>query len=270
MRKFWHKRKWLFLAAGLGLLIFLGQLGLLRPLESLFNSLSAPVAEKIYKLSSSWDSSYSERRHQRDLAMDIASLEAEVSRLTIANSKLQELEDENRKLRNYLNFSGPGQYRYLMANIISQPALLGATESERDLIIDRGGKDGLKPGLAVVNEDGLIIGKIVEVKDNLSRACLITNFNCRLAATIQNSTRTIGLTDGSLGLTIKMSFIPQSEKINIGDTVITSGLGGSIPRGLVIGKVIAVDNRSNEIWQEINIEPLLNLDNLTMVSVIII
>lgn len=268
MSRIWQKRKWVLLAVALGLLIFFGQIGWLKPLENLLIQTTKSLAKSGHDLSVRWHFAYSEKRHQQNLDLDVAKLEAEVGRLTAANAKLQELEDENNKLRQQLNFFAPEKYKYLMANVVSQPALLGAAEAEKDLVIDKGSKDGLRAGLAVVNEDGLIIGKIIETKDRLSRVCLITNYNCRLAATVQNQTRTVGLTDGNLGLTIKMSFIPQSEKINLGDTVITSGLGGSIPRGLVIGKVIQVDNRSNEIWQELNIEPLLNLDNLTFVAVI--
>lgn len=268
MFKFWKKRKLIFLAAGLGLLIFFHQLGWLRPLENSIINLASPLSKKLFNISSLWGSSYSERQHQQELSLSIGNLEQEVSRLTIANTKLKEAENENNKLRQYLNFLVPARYKYLMANIISQPALLGAGEDENDLILDKGSQDGLRLGLAVVNEDGVIVGKITELKEKIARVCLITNYNCKLAATVQNQTRTIGLTDGNLGLTIKMSFVPQSEKVSIGDTVITSGLGGSIPRGLVIGKIIQVDNKSNEIWQELNIEPLINLDNLTIVAVV--
>ncbi|MCX6798312.1 MAG: rod shape-determining protein MreC [Candidatus Falkowbacteria bacterium] len=237
-------------------------------MENSLITVSKPLTKTLYNLSSRWGFAYSERQHQRDLSLNVTNLEQEVSRLTVANTKLKEAGAENNKLRQYLNFLVPAKYKYLMTNIISQPALLGAGDAENDLILDKGSKDGLRLGLAVINEDGIIVGKITELKDRTARACLITNYNCELAATVQNQTRTIGLTDGSLGLTIKMSFIPQSEKINVGDTVITSGLGGNIPRGLVIGKVIQVDNKSNEIWQELNIEPLINLDNLTIVTVV--
>ena len=66
-----------------------------------------------------------------------------------------------------------------------------------------------------------------------------------------------------------MNYIPQSEKINNNDVVITSGLGGNIPRGLVVGKVSQINNRSNEIWQDVNIEPLFNINTLTIVTVLI-
>ena len=98
---------------------------------------------------------------------------------------------------------------------------------------------------------------------------MTTSPGCKLAAAIQNQTKAQGITDGDLGLTIKMNYIPQLEKISLGDTVITSGLGDKIPRGLVIGKVIEVVSESNEVWQGATIEPLVNLNTLTVVTVII-
>lgn len=269
MRKIWKKRKILFLAVALGLLVFFHNLGILRPLENLFAAASKSLAARAYSLGENFRAPYSERDHQRALALDISSLEKEVGRLSSENAKLKELELENEKLRRLLSFLTPNKYKYVLANIISQPALLGVEEADSGLIIDKGSKDGLRPGLALVNEDGLVVGKITEVKKESARACLATSYGCKFAATIQNKDRTLGLTEGSLGLMIKMGFIPQSEKISIGETVITSGLGGNIPRGLVIGKIKQVNNQSNEIWQEAEIEPLLNLNNLTIVSAII-
>jgi rod shape-determining protein MreC len=66
-----------------------------------------------------------------------------------------------------------------------------------------------------------------------------------------------------------MNYIPQLEEINQGDIIITSGLGGDIPRGLVIGRVAQVNKQSNEIWQDVTIEPLSSWHSLTIVSVIL-
>jgi rod shape-determining protein MreC len=66
-----------------------------------------------------------------------------------------------------------------------------------------------------------------------------------------------------------MNYIPQLEKVTVGDTVVTSGLSEDIPRGLVIGRVTNVKSISNEVWQTATIEPLLNFKNLTVVSVVI-
>lgn len=247
-------------------LFFLHIIGILRPVENFLSYLIKPIAGRFYKTSADISSVYDANNNQEDLNAKVERLTKEVAALTVANSHNLEIEEENRKLRETLKFESNSGSRLVVASVIAKEA---AAEDSLGLIINRGAKDGLIPGLAVVSEEGLIVGKVLETKDVTARICLTTNPNCQLAAAIQNSNKTQGITDGDLGLTIKMEYIPQLEKIAPGDIVITSGLGEYIARGLVIGKVATVRNESNEVWQEATIEPLVDLDNLTVVSVII-
>lgn len=262
------KKTWLWVVI-LILLIFFHFIKVLAPVENLAISIVKPVTGFFYKSGSSLRHSYEESKQQQDTSSKIDDLEKEVAQLTVANAEFKELEQDNIKLRTQLNFLSANKYKNILANVISQNLVFDIKEGDQDIVIDKGSYDGIKEGLGVVNENGVIIGKIFEVRDHLSKVCLTTNRNCKFAATIQNQSRTMGITEGDLGLTIKMNYIPQSEKINDGDTVITSGLGGNISRGLVIGKVSQINNRSNEIWQDVNIEPLFNLSTLTIVTVLI-
>ena len=262
------KKNWLW-AVAIVLVIFLHFIKVLSPLENLAISAVKPLASFLYGSGSSINHSYEESKQQKDILSKTDSLEKEVARLTVENAQFKELEQDNIKLRAQLNFLSANKYKNVLANVISQNLVFDIKEGDQDIVIDKGSKEGIKEGVGVVDENGVIIGKIAEVRDHLSKVCLTTNRNCKFAATIQNQTRTMGTTEGDLGLTIKMNYIPQSEKINNGDTVITSGLGGNISRGLVIGKVSQVNNRSNEIWQDVNIEPLFNLSTLTIVTVLL-
>lgn len=255
----------IFLVVG-GLLIFLHGVGALRPLENIASSLTEPLTERLYRRGALFNHSYTEAQKKEDLNLRIEEQAREITRLTVADSRCREIEDENQKLRATLNFLGTNDFKAVTASVIAKE---NGGEDSRGLIINRGFKDGLNVGLGVVSEEGVIVGQVVEIKDTTAKICLTINSNCQLAAALQNQTKTQGLTDGDLGLTIKMNYIPQLEKVAVGDTVITSGLGGSIPRGLVIGKVTQVHSASNEVWQEATIEPLVNLNNLTVVSVII-
>lgn len=253
----------------IGLLLLSHFIGLLKPLENLAVSAAKPLTRFFYGSGSGIKHSYEENQKQKDAAAHSDYLETEVARLTVENAKFKELEQDNLKLRAQLNFLSTNNYKNLLANVISQNTIFDINEGDQDIVIDRGASDGVREGLGVINENGVIIGKISEVRDHLSKVCLTTNSNCKFAATIQDQNRTMGITEGDLGLTIKMNYIPQSEKININDTVITSGLGGDIPRGLVIGKVSQINNRSNEIWQDVNIGPLFDMSTLSIVAVLI-
>lgn len=247
-------------------LFFLHMAGALRPMENFLAYLIKPLAGRFYNASTAVKTAYDANSSQEDARAQVERLTKEVAALTVANSRNLEIEEENRKLRETLKFISTSTARVVVAGVIAKET---AAEDNLGLVINRGSKDGLVAGLAVVSEEGLIIGKVLETKDTTARICLTTNPNCQLAAAIQNSDKTQGITNGDLGLTIKMNYIPQLEKIAPGDIVITSGLGGHIARGLVIGKITQVRNESNEVWQEATIEPLVDLDNLTVVSILI-
>jgi len=263
------KKPFLIFVVVFGLLFFLHLIQVLRPLENFLLYLIKPVSSKLYSLGNSFDQSYTDSRDKTDLNVKIADLTSEVARLTVDKAAWQEVTEENQKLRRQLNFLSANNFKAVTANVLAKEAAAETGEQSQDLIIDKGARDGLRLGLGVISEEGVIVGKIMDLKETSARICLTTSPDCKLPAAIQNQNKTQGLTDGDLGLTIKMSYIPQLEKIAYSDIVVTSGLGGNIPRGLVIGKVVQVKNESNEVWQEATIESLVNLNNLTVVAVII-
>jgi len=264
-----RKRKLLAAAAVFGLLLVLYSVGALRPVGNFLSFISAPLNRRLYLWGSNFRGSYEERRSQAELLDQVAALNKEIARLTVESARRQLLEEENSKLRAQLNFFSNQDSQPVLANIIARESSPNLNEQSQDILIDRGRSSGLRVGLGVVNEAGVIIGKIVEVKDRTAKLCLTTSPGCKLAAALQNADKTQGITDGDLGLTIKMSYIPQLDKISVGDTVITSGLGGNIPRGLVIGTIAAVRSEKNEVWQEATLEPVGDFNNLTVVSVVI-
>jgi rod shape-determining protein MreC len=249
-----------------GLLFFLHSVGALRLPENFLLSSVKPLSARLYGWGSSLDHSYQVDQTAVGWPSRAAELTKEVSRLTVANSRCVETASENQKLRNLLHFLSVNNFQAVTTEVIAKEA---ASEDSRDLIINQGSQDGLRVGYGVISEEGVIIGKIVETKEMTAKICLTTSPTCQLAATLQNEGKTQGITAGDLGLTIKMNYIPKLEKVAEGDLVITSGLGGNIPRGLVIGRVTKIKNESNEVWQEATIEPIANPDNLTIVSVII-
>ncbi len=199
----------------------------------------------------------------------INSLQAQLSQKTIDEANLEILKEENQQLRKYFNFYKEESYSLVLVNVASKEINFGSRNKDYNLIIDKGLNDGLVSGLVLVNENGVVIGKITAVKQASSQVCLITASNCQLAATILNQDRSVGLTDGELGLTVSLDMIPQTEEINIDDIIVTSGLSELIPRGLVIGRVNKIEKKSNEIWQKAVIEPDISLNNLNILSVII-
>lgn len=247
------------------IIVSLHYLGALKPFQRFFLYATKPIANSFYNMSAKTNKTFNESQDENP-HLTINRLQEELASLTIEKSEYQEVMDENKRLKELLGFVAENDFQLVLASVVAKENF---EQNSLDLIIDKGSLDGLSSGLAVVNEQGVLIGKIVETKDSISKICLSINPGCEFSASIQNSGRTQGLVSGNLGLTAKMGYIPQLEKLKLNDLVITSGLGGKIPRGLVIGKITEIRSEKNEVWQEAIIEAPLDFDNLTIVSVVI-
>lgn len=250
-----------------GLLIFLHFIGILKPVESMAVKALNPAFSSLHSFGSYIRIKYNEQTDKRNLALTVKQMEDAMANLYVENSRLKILEEENEVLREYLKFSKESEKKFVLGKILARKSLV-SSNLDQNIIIDKGLNDGIKIGAGVIS-NSTIIGKVIGMENNLAEICLITNRDCKLAVTMQNKDKTAGIIKGELGLTVKMEFIPQTEEVNAGDIVVTSGLEESIPRGLVVGRVTEVNKESNELWQNATIEPLVNYNNLIIVSVLL-
>ncbi len=267
--KFANKKSLMVYGAVAGLLIFLHYTHILYPIESIVIKTFNPILDNMYYSGTKIKVSFNRQKDKRDFLNIIDDLRGNNQRLLVENAGLKELRDENIQLRNLLSFTEERNIDYLLADIISRNSRFSDDEYGNTVILNKGEDSGIYPGLAIVNDEGVLIGKILDAKKDISRACLIIDKNCNFAVSTQNSSKTSGVVHGELGLTIKMELIPQIEELTLGDTVVTSGLEDNVPRGLLVGRIDAISKESNELWQEATINPIVNFDDITIVSVVI-
>ena len=263
------KRKHIvYIAALIGLLVFLQVIGALRPAERYLSRGLNPLLSAIYGWGADINSAYDEQTIKVDLWQQINDLQAETNKLISENVEFKMVEEENAILREYLNFFDDHGYEHILSRVISRGDISNVTPRTESILVDKGSADGLITGLAVVDEQGIVVGKIAAVKEASSLVRLVNNRKCKLAASVLGNEVSNGVTEGELGLTIKMNFIPQEVEIKKDNIVVTSGLEETVPRGLVIGKVLEVNKENNELWQSAQITPLMDTNNLLIVSVI--
>lgn len=247
------------------LIIFLHYFGALSPVERVLQRAINPFISGFYAFGIKIQSFYNHQSSGVNLEKENQALHRQIEQLMVEAAKLRTLDDENKSLREQLDFRNKEKRQLKLVNISSR-ALAG--DANQTITLDRGSTDGLSVGLPIVSGAGILIGKIVETKEHLASACLVTSGRCQFAVTVENQNKTLGLAKGELGLTIKMDFIPQTEVINQGDLVMTSGLEQNVPRGLVLGKISQVQKLYKELWQTATIEPLVSLNDLVIASVI--
>lgn len=246
------------------LLIFFHALGWLKPLDNTIIAITEPALTFLYSTGLKMRMFYNNQTDRRDLNEVVKDLVLKTEQLTLENTRLRMIEEENKSLRQYLNFTSTKKNHYVMANVIAGGEINLVNQA---VIIDKGGKDGLINGLAVLNSQGQVVGKIISTNDETSEICLINQNDCQFTASILNENKTIGIVKGDLGLVSKMDFIPQTEEIKTGEIIVTSGLEKNIARGLVLGQVTSVIKENNALWQTAKIESLANLHDIAIVSI---
>ncbi len=196
----------------------------------------------------------------RNLARENAELHKRNHELEAEISKLKEVEHENHILRDELNFSKEAKTEYIPAQLLGQTP----TGIVKDFIIDKGSRDGIVGGSAVVAH-GYMIGIVKTVTTGQSTVRLITHPRSMIPVITQDS-RAHGLLRGGIGgLTISDVLIDQN--IKSGETVVTSGLGGALPSGLAVGKLVEVTAKSGDITKHATLTSPVDISRLEVVFI---
>jgi rod shape-determining protein MreC len=121
--------------------------------------------------------------------------------------------------------------------------------------------------MPVVTDRGLV-GRISEVGGGWSRVLLIIDVSSSVNALTQ-STRASGLVQGQADGSLVMRAIPQGDTVSVGDTVFTSGLGGNLPRQILIGQITEVERKDYDLYQVASVQPTVDFEHLEAVLVIL-
>jgi rod shape-determining protein MreC len=235
------KKIYKIILAVFGLLIFLNFIGFLNPINKAIGDGFNFFTTRIRKKSGE---TLSKNQSKTVLLEKIEELESALSQEKADLSLLSSLKKENEQLRNFFNFFEDNNFNnHLLADIVWQDNLLNFSSTNQNLVINKGEADGVIPGLAVVNEFGILVGKVIEVEQNYSKICLSNNSFCKFAVALNNNGNSSGLAEGDLGLSVVLSFVAQNEDVEVGNIVFTSGLEKNIPKGLYVGQVVNIEKK---------------------------
>lgn len=194
-------------------------------------------------------------------------LKQQVAELLQYKQNLLEYQRENTDLRNLLGLKDKNlQYDLEAAEVIARDT----GNWFNVILIDKGEKQGLKKDMAVITNEGLV-GSIISTTANTSKVMLITDERSSVSAMLQR-TRDNGIVKGSIDTAprgyLKMDFLSQDANLVKGDIVISSGLGGLVPKGIVIGEVVETEKESYELMQYAIVKPAVDFLKLERVFVI--
>lgn len=254
----------LILAAILGYLLSFGaestrklQAGFLH-LMSPFLTTGSGVAKDITSVST-------RLKTLEELERDNSSLRVENRSLKATNQALRDVEHEVNRLRHALDYRARSVFKLVPAEIVTRDS----STWWRTVTINRGKEDGVEGDMPVVTDEGLV-GKTTTVSASVSIVLLISDENCRVAASVEG-TREQGIVTGervagSLTPLLDLNFLSKQADLKPGQQVQTSGVGGVFPAGLLVGLVQTF--RVRELDGQARLAPAVDLSHLEDVFVV--
>ncbi len=243
--------------------LVLGLRGWLGPLEGTVLAPLIPVQTFITRLYGTVSNAFNAPSDLEALRARNAELEKQLTDLTAENVQLQEARAQLAIVSALLNYASSSPERhYVTADVVSRDPSLFL----RYVLLNKGSRDGLVRGMPVVTDKGLV-GQITEVTPNASKVLLITDATSAVAVRLQTS-RAEGMVTGQQSGELRLNFISVDVDLKPDEIILTSGLGGQFPTGLVVGRVVSTRKRTFDVFQEADVKSAIDFNQLETVLII--
>ncbi|MGB9678708.1 MAG: rod shape-determining protein MreC [Thermoanaerobacteraceae bacterium] len=232
-------------------------------LESFAGSIFAPVQKTLYMTGNYISNFIRSIKEIGTLRETNNKLQNEVEKLKKDNIKLQELINENQRLKQALEFKDKN------SEIVTKSAtIIGKNPGNwfNTFNIDIGTNEGIKPGMAVLDEKGNMIGEVTNVGSNWSKVLSIVDRDSSVSA-IDIRTRDNGIVRGDSNGGLIMIYLPLDAELIEGDIITTSDMS-KFPKGLIIGKVLKVTKEPGSLLKQAVIKPSADFERLEYVLVV--
>ena len=196
------------------------------------------------------------------VAQDNRRLREQVGRLQAENGELQRLAADAERLHRPLNLRATIPFAVTSAGVIGRDP----SNWYRSLIIDKGTQDGLAREMAVITRQG-VVGTLHRVSPRYAKVLLVTDRNSAVAA-VNQRTRDQGIVGGLAGGRLRLKYLLRQTDVRVGDLIVTTGLEGIFPKGLMLGRVHQVGREPGEFVHAIEIAPAVDFSRLETVEVV--
>ncbi len=171
---------------------------------------------------------------------------------------------ENIRLQKLLSLKERTNHHTVAAMVIGRDQ----TSMMKAILINKGTTHGLRLDLPVIADQG-VVGRIVETSAHVSRVLLLIDENSNTDALVQEN-RIQGILQGAASLGCSLKYVPKTESVSVGNIVVTSGLSGLFPKGLLLGAVKSVEKTDSGLFQQIDVAPFVDFSRLEEVMVIVL
>lgn len=234
-----------------------------NPLEQGVMECTAPLAGAVATVSRAAGGLWSDYVDLLEVRQENLALRDSVKRLNERIVAGNEAVMANARLKALLDLKGTLAAPSLAVSVIGEDS----SAWFKTLVVDRGSADGLLEGMPVLSAGG-VVGRLVKVAPSSSRVLLLTDHASAISAVVQRS-RARGVVRGAGGGRCSLEFTVKDEDVKVGDTVISSGIGGVFPQGLPIGEVTMVKKGEYGVFQTIEVRPTVDIGKLEEMLVLV-
>jgi len=237
--------------------------------RNIFISIFKPIGNIFHSLAIKTSSIFSPLADKETYQKENEELRKELNKALSSLGRLYVLEEENKTLRQYLDFKEERYKNLKLTRVIGKREENGSVW----FLIDKGEKDGVLKGMPVINEEGILIGEIAKTENKISYFWPVYDSHFKTAGIIlQTNNASIdeiyGIVEGQYGLELKMKYIPKEAFFSKGDLVITSGAGNDLEKGLIIGEISEIKNLAGDFFKEATIRPFFEEKDLDIVGIL--
>ena len=258
------RRAYLYVIVVAIVIILFGLVGFLKPiyyiLEKGVSTISTPTYTIVTRLKELplWN-------EKKVLVAEISRLSEETRELQSITARMTLLERENQAIRDALFWAEDSEREYIVAKILGRPLHAPRTY----LILNQGSSEGVFEGLSVIIDDDILVGVVVDVQDHTSYLRLLTDNESVVSAKLLKGQEPVGTVLGELGLSLRLTLIPQYLNPDIDELVVTSGLDELIPPNIIIGTIDNNIQNTDDFFKEVSIKTLYDVNELNIVSIVI-
>lgn len=224
--------------------------------------LVAPVAEAAEAVTTGIGSLWSRYIFLVRTARENESLRAAIVELEREVGAAREFAGENARLRGLLQVAADHRAEGIAASVI------GGDPSgwSKGVIINRGSSSGVREGMAVIHAGG-VVGQVIAVQADAARVLLVSDPTSGVDVLLQDS-RARGVLEGAGDNICELKFIPKDAQVKAGETIITSGMDGVFPKGIVVGRVMQTGQTPGSLFQAIEVRPAVDFAKLEEVLIV--
>ena len=249
MKKLWRNRPILIALLASALFLVLAGLTVGRRsasrAEDMFSSAVLPVQDGVSEMTDRVTDFFKRVFYPNEIQQENEQLRKLVSAYERRLILYEAMEQENARLSELLDYASVNSNFYFMTAPISARSM----DPYVDTITVRGGsRSGVTEQMAAVNAQG-IVGRVIEVGATYSKIRTMLNEDMRISVMVER-TRDEGMLGGLILengqlVGLKLYYLPKDADLQVGDTIVTSGLGGIFPKGLYVGKVLFLADEDN-------------------------